>query len=188
MHDSSSGNAALTAVLLEEIGHYIDARVNSRDAPGDEGEIFARFVQGLQLDPATLQSLRLQNDHATISLRGARRWRSSRRPCSTARFPIGHAANRLDNGASGVANYEAYGRYDPVTGNFEFALSSPVAIGANTTFWLNTDRNLTTGFQVFGFAAGAEYNINFDATGTPLPLHRRGRTDAGHRRPRHLCL
>ena len=66
VHDSSSGNAVLTAVLLEEIGHYIDARVNSRDAPGDEGEIFARFVQGLQLDPATLQSLRSQNDHATI--------------------------------------------------------------------------------------------------------------------------
>ena len=26
VHDSSSGNAALTAVLLEEIGHYIDAK------------------------------------------------------------------------------------------------------------------------------------------------------------------
>ena len=74
-------------------------------------------------------------------------------------------ANRLDNGASGVAGYEAYGRYE--AGTFEFALRSPVAIGANTTFWLNTDRNLATGYQVWDFAAGAEFNINFDAAGTP---------------------
>ena len=167
VHDSSSGNAALTAVLLEEIGHFIDARVNSRDAPGDEGEIFARFVQGLQLDPATLQSLRLQNDHATISI-GGQALAVEQATLLDGSLTDWTAANRLDNGASGVAGYEAYGRYDPVTGNFEFALSSPVAIGANTTFWLNTDRNLTTGFQVFGFAAGAEYNINVDATGTPL--------------------
>jgi Ca2+-binding RTX toxin-like protein len=164
VHDRSSGNAALTAVLLEEIGHYIDARVNSRDAPGDEGEIFARFVQGLQLDPATLQSLRWQNDHATISLRGEE---VAIEQATTLDGSLSDwtAANRLDNGASGVAAYEAYGRYD--AGMFEFALRSPVAIGANTTFWLNTDRNLATGYQVWDFAAGAEFNINFDATGTP---------------------
>ena len=47
------------------------------------------------------------------------------------------------------------------------AVSAPVAIGANTTAWLNTDRNAATGFQIFGFAGGAEFNVNFDATGQP---------------------
>ena len=75
------------------------------------------------------------------------------------------AADRLDLPGSGVSGYALYGRYE--NGNFTFALSAPVAIGARTTFWLNTDRNLTTGFQVFGFAAGAEYNINFDSAGVP---------------------
>lgn len=74
------------------------------------------------------------------------------------------ATDRLDT-VGGVQGYSFYGRYDG--GTYYFAISSPVAIGAGTTLWLNTDRNKATGFQVFGFAAGAEYNINFDASGVP---------------------
>src|SRR5581483_6214620 len=48
-----------------------------------------------------------------------------------------------------------------------FAVHAPVAIGADTTAWLNTDRNAATGYQIFGFAGGAEYNVNFDSSGTP---------------------
>lgn len=51
--------------------------------------------------------------------------------------------------------------------SYIFAIESPVAIGANTTIWLNTDRDASTGYQIFGFAGGAEYNINFDAAGNP---------------------
>jgi serralysin len=43
-----------------------------------------------------------------------------------------------------------------------------VAIGANTTVWLNTDGNKATGYQVFGSTVGAEYNINLAADGTPF--------------------
>ncbi len=75
------------------------------------------------------------------------------------------AADRLELPGSGVTGYELYGRHE--AGNYAFALRAPVAIGVNTTFWLNTDRNLSTGYQVWGFAAGAEYNINFDAAGVP---------------------
>ena len=75
------------------------------------------------------------------------------------------AANRLDTAADGVAGYEVYGQY---TGNaFVFALRAPagVTIGTNTTFWLNTDQNTSTGYQIWGFAGGAEYNINIGADG-----------------------
>lgn len=75
------------------------------------------------------------------------------------------ATDRLELPGSGVAGYALYGRYEAV--DFVFALSAPIAIGANTTFWLNADRSLSTGYKVWGFAAGAEYNINFDASGVP---------------------
>ncbi|MBO0763811.1 MAG: cadherin domain-containing protein, partial [Hyphomicrobiaceae bacterium] len=166
-HSTSADHAALLpAVLLEEIGHYIDARVNAADAPGDEGEIFARLAQGARLGQAELQSLRLQNDHAAISVDG-KTAAVEEATLLDGSLSDWTAADRLDDEASGVAGYEAYGRYDAGTSTFELALRSPVPIGANSTIWLNTDRNLATGYQVFGFAAGAEYNINFDASGTP---------------------
>ena len=74
------------------------------------------------------------------------------------------AANRLDTPADGVAGYEVYGQY---TGNdFVFALkTNGTKIGTNTTFWLNTDQNTSTGYQICGFAGGAEYNVNIGADG-----------------------
>lgn len=70
-------------------------------------------------------------------------------------------ADRIDRGD--VAGYEVYARSQG--SDFVFALKAPVAIGANTTAWLNTDRNAATGYQVFGFAGGAEYNVNIGADG-----------------------
>ena len=74
------------------------------------------------------------------------------------------AAEQIDD-TLGVAGYDVYAR--ATGGSLVFALHAPVAIGPNTTAWLNTDQNAATGFQIFGFAGGAEYNINFDAAGTP---------------------
>ncbi|WP_294300872.1 cadherin domain-containing protein [uncultured Sphingomonas sp.] len=59
--------------------------------------------------------------------------------------------------------YAIYAR--AVGDSFVFALKAPDAIGANTTAWLNTDRNTATGYQIFGFAGGAEYNVNIDSNG-----------------------
>lgn len=73
------------------------------------------------------------------------------------------AADRID-GPGVVAGYSMYGT--SVGSTYSFAITAPVAIGANTTIWLNTDRNASSGYQVFGFAGGAEYNINFAADGT----------------------
>jgi serralysin len=51
-------------------------------------------------------------------------------------------------------------------GFFFFALSGPIQIGTNTTVWFNTDLDAATGFQIFGFAGGAEYNLNIGSDGT----------------------
>jgi Ca2+-binding RTX toxin-like protein len=79
------------------------------------------------------------------------------------------AADRIDRGLGD--GYAIYARADGA--DFVFAMTAPTAIGANTTAWLNTDRNATTGYQVFGFAGGAEYNVNFAADGT-VSLYRGG--------------
>ncbi|MEG5237041.1 glycosyl hydrolase family 18 protein [Microcoleus sp. AT9b-C3] len=61
---------AVVNVLLEEIGHYIDAKINLTDAAGDEGDIFARLVQGKSLSQQELEVLRAEDDTATVMLDG----------------------------------------------------------------------------------------------------------------------
>ena len=75
------------------------------------------------------------------------------------------AADRLDTPATGVAGYELYGK--AASDAFVIAIKAPIVIGANTTIWLDADNNAATGYQIWGFAGGAEYNVNFDAKGTP---------------------
>jgi Ca2+-binding RTX toxin-like protein len=72
------------------------------------------------------------------------------------------ATDRIDNAA--VADYRINATSD--ANNFYFSLTAPTVIGPNTTAWLNTDRNAATGYQIFGFAGGAEFNVNFNADGT----------------------
>lgn len=74
------------------------------------------------------------------------------------------ASTRLDSAATGTAGYALYG--DLQGGTYTFAIDSDtVQIGTNTTIWLDTDRDGATGYQVWGWAVGAEYNINIGADG-----------------------
>ena len=58
----------LLAVLAEEVGHHLDARFNSVDTAGDEGELFSRLLLG-QL-PSTVERERMhqENDAIQVSL------------------------------------------------------------------------------------------------------------------------
>ncbi|WP_334310985.1 beta strand repeat-containing protein, partial [Dolichospermum circinale] len=67
---ATSTAEAISAVLLEEIGHFIDGHINISDSAGDEGAIFAELVQGNSLDTQTLQALKAEDDHATITVNG----------------------------------------------------------------------------------------------------------------------
>ncbi|MDD1448713.1 sodium:calcium exchanger [Dolichospermum sp. ST_sed8] len=60
----------LIGTLLEEIGHFVDAQINLSDSAGDEGAIFAELVQGYSLNTQTLQALKAEDDHATITVNG----------------------------------------------------------------------------------------------------------------------
>ena len=75
--------------------------------------------------------------------------------------------DRLDLGAhNSVNDAELYGRYE--AGKYKILLHHFTQdIGAGTTIWLNTDQNASTGHQIWGFAGGAEYNINLFSDGVP---------------------
>jgi len=77
--------------------------------------------------------------------------------------------DRLDSiSGTGKAGYEIYGKYEGDTYVFAFKADS-TTIGANTTLWLNTDRDTKTGYKLWGSTStvGAEYNVNFDSNGIP---------------------
>ncbi|MEK0187595.1 hypothetical protein [Microcoleus anatoxicus] len=67
----AGGNlGAVADVLLEEIGHSVDARLNVTDSPGDEGAIFSRVVQGKELTQGELQALKGKDDTENVVLSG----------------------------------------------------------------------------------------------------------------------
>jgi len=57
-------------VLTEEVGHALDARINTSDAAGDEGNIFARLSYGENISASELTELRSENDSGTIMVDG----------------------------------------------------------------------------------------------------------------------
>jgi len=59
-------------ILTEEVGHGLDQRLNTSDAAGDEGEIFAQLMSGKDLSQAELSALRTQNDSGAIVIDGQR--------------------------------------------------------------------------------------------------------------------
>ena len=61
-----SNSETVVDVLLEEIGHFVDAQINALDASGDEGAIFAALAQRETLSASELQSLKNEDDAAIL--------------------------------------------------------------------------------------------------------------------------
>jgi Ca2+-binding RTX toxin-like protein len=57
-------------VLLEEIGHGVDALLNQQDSAGDEGAIFSALVRGESLTAETLALLKAEDDSGVINVNG----------------------------------------------------------------------------------------------------------------------
>ncbi|MEB3266428.1 MAG: calcium-binding protein, partial [Cyanobacteriota bacterium] len=61
---------AVQAVLTEELGHHLDALLNSSDTPGDEGALFAALLMGQTLSAAQLAALRAEDDRGVVQMNG----------------------------------------------------------------------------------------------------------------------
>ncbi|TRU38100.1 MAG: hypothetical protein EWV50_12350 [Microcystis aeruginosa Ma_MB_F_20061100_S20] len=67
---ASASSDALVAVILEEIGHFVDAQINRVDTVGDEGELFSHLVRGVNLTEAELTYIQAEDDRSVINLEG----------------------------------------------------------------------------------------------------------------------
>ncbi|OUC14551.1 MAG: hypothetical protein B0A82_11480 [Alkalinema sp. CACIAM 70d] len=67
---NGSNMPAVTNVLLEEYGHFVDAQVNEVDAAGDEGAIFTAIVSTNLLDKKKLEQFKMENDTGLLQLKG----------------------------------------------------------------------------------------------------------------------
>ncbi len=164
---NQANSQAIANVLLEEIGHSIDARINKVDSVGDEGEIFAALVNQRTLSTGELAGLKSQNDQKTLVINGQATTVEQATYGSInvdGNLADWTATERIDMvPGSGVAGYEVYSKY--AANNYVFGIKSAVAIGNGSTIWIDADQNAATGFQIFGFAGGAEYNIQIGTDG-----------------------
>ncbi|CAD5914344.1 FG-GAP-like repeat-containing protein [Planktothrix agardhii] len=58
----------LVNVIIEELGHWLDSRLNQVDTPGDEGELLAALVQGDGLSASEIARLRSETDQVVVTL------------------------------------------------------------------------------------------------------------------------
>ncbi|MFH7243584.1 MAG: DUF4114 domain-containing protein [Spirulina sp.] len=68
--DSPALHSLAVDVLLEEVGHWLDHRLNPTDSPGDEGERFSALVQQRVLPPSEIAPIQAENDWATLVWQG----------------------------------------------------------------------------------------------------------------------
>ncbi|QSV67956.1 MAG: hypothetical protein HEQ12_14230 [Aphanizomenon flos-aquae DEX188] len=98
---------AVVDVLLEEVGHFVDSQINTADTAGDEGDIFARLVQGESISQQELAVLRAEDDTATVTLdgqvveiemnaQGASQFITLAKPTTTSTTIVGHGSNQED--------------------------------------------------------------------------------------------
>lgn len=67
---SSASKQDRQAVLLEEIGHFIDHRINKTDTAGDEGALFSALVRGIPISAAERAAIKAENDQAAVKING----------------------------------------------------------------------------------------------------------------------
>jgi hypothetical protein len=67
---NAANQSAVSDLLLEEYGHFVDASINTVDAAGDEGAIFSGLVQGKSFTNEELQQLKLESDQAVVTIDG----------------------------------------------------------------------------------------------------------------------
>jgi Ca2+-binding RTX toxin-like protein len=67
---ANSTAQTIANTLIEEIGHSIDAQINTQDSAGDEGQLFSALVRGEKITASQLAGLKAENDRAVINVGG----------------------------------------------------------------------------------------------------------------------
>jgi Ca2+-binding RTX toxin-like protein len=89
----------ISTVLLEEVGHWLDSKINRIDASGDEGAIFSALVSGQNLSSSQLSQLQAENDTLILNLDGKT---ISAEAANDAKDNLGLLSDKIDDLLSGV--------------------------------------------------------------------------------------
>jgi len=57
-------------ILTEEVGHALDAQLNTSDTAGDEGKVFSLLSKGETISASKMKELKTENDKGTIVVNG----------------------------------------------------------------------------------------------------------------------
>jgi hypothetical protein len=68
LEQAAQDSSLLVSLVLEELGHYIDSKLNVTDSAGDEGQLFALLVQQGFLSQSQLTALQNQADQGEITV------------------------------------------------------------------------------------------------------------------------
>jgi hypothetical protein len=116
------GNPALAAsTYVEEAGHHLDAKLNTVDSRGDEGELFRRILGGEKLTRAQVAEIRAENDKGIIHVDGKAMEVEFWNPFKA----IGNAAKAVGNAVAGAA--KAVG--DAVVNTAKGVVNAAVSVG-----------------------------------------------------------
>ncbi|WP_157736218.1 hypothetical protein [Granulosicoccus antarcticus] len=70
LNNDFKGSTQLANIFTEEVGHALDARLNTSDTAGDEGELFQMLVAGNNPDATRRQEMLNDNDHGNVVVNG----------------------------------------------------------------------------------------------------------------------
>ena len=141
----------LNAVILEEIGHFIDAQINSTDTPGEEGEFFAAVVSGENVPLEKLARLQNENDSGFININGTE---------ISVEFATLTTYSSWDNL---FANLESKGF--PILDTLETQLKSAIAISSVTVEDVN-DNTVRLNYQ----QSATPYVVDFGTMFSSVPI------------------
>ncbi|MCY1020155.1 hypothetical protein [Pyxidicoccus sp. MSG2] len=96
--------ALAASTYVEEAGHHLDTKLNSKDSAGDEGELFRRILSGEKLTPSQVSEIRAENDKGTIYVDGKAKEVEFWNPFKAAAKAVGSAVKAVGGAISSAAS------------------------------------------------------------------------------------
>ena len=156
--------ATVADVLLEEIGHSVDSRLNVADSPGDEGAIFGAVVQGKELSEGELQGLRGEDDRGTVVLGGENTTIEMSQQQWTIRSYSDWRNRTVDWNKPDKTSDQNGNRQDGKDGIYiDWRIGSPFDPPNNLEGGNNPDYFATCGYTKASFEAGGTYKFRVSA-------------------------
>ncbi|HBW58481.1 MAG TPA: hypothetical protein DEF27_12035 [Oscillatoriales bacterium UBA8482] len=162
--ENGANPATVADVLLEEIGHSVDSRLNITDAPGDEGAVFAAVVQDKVLSEGELQGLRGESDRGTVVLGGENTTIEMSQQQWTIRSYSDWRNRTVDWNKPDKTSDQNGNRQDGKDGIYiDWRIGSPFDPPNNLEGGNNPDYFATFGYTKASFEAGGTYKFRVSA-------------------------